>query len=169
VKRVLDAAGIAPALDEALARYLTIYDRRMLNHTRPYDGILSAVVAAASFGACAVLTNKPSGPTRRILDAFGLTPHFIEIVGGDDGFQRKPEPEGLRHLMHEAGVEPDATLMVGDSLVDVQVGRRARTSICIARFGFGFESIAQESLEGDELYLDRAAELPGLLERLRSR
>jgi phosphoglycolate phosphatase len=169
VKRVLAAANVAPSFDDALARYLAIYDRRMLNHTRPYDGIPAAVVAATKFGPCAVLTNKPSQPTRRILDAFGLTLHFIAIVGGDDGFPRKPEPEGLRHIMREAGVEPNATVMVGDSLVDVQVGRRALTSICIARFGFGFEGIACTSPAGDELYVDHAVELPGVLEMLSNR
>ena len=39
VRRALAAAGI-PEDPEAIDRFLTIYDRRLLDHTRPYDGII---------------------------------------------------------------------------------------------------------------------------------
>jgi phosphoglycolate phosphatase len=166
VKRVLEGAGIAPVFEEALARYLAIYHRRMLNHTRPYAGIPEAVLTARRFGPCAVLTNKPSQPTRRILDAFALTPHFIAIVGGDDGFRRKPEPDGLHHIMKEARADARATVMVGDSFVDVEVARRAGTSMCVACYGFGYTNIDRARLGGGELFLDSPADLIRVLERL---
>jgi phosphoglycolate phosphatase len=166
VRRVLEGAGIAPAFDEALARYLAIYDRRMLDHTRPYGGIPEAVLTARQFGPCAVLTNKPSQPTRRILDAFALTRHFIAIVAGDDGFRRKPEPDGLQHIMRAAGADARATLMIGDSFVDVEVARRAGTSMCVACYGFGFSNIDRARLDGNERFLDRPADLAAVLEQL---
>ena len=38
---------------------------------------------------------------------------------------KKPDPEGLLHLIHEAGADPAETLMVGDSTVDIQTARNA--------------------------------------------
>ena len=84
-----------------------------------------------------MLTNKPEAPTRRLLDAFELTRAFAWIVGGDSPFPRKPDPAAVRHLMHEANATPDATLLVGDSSVDVETARRAGVRVCVARYGFG--------------------------------
>jgi phosphoglycolate phosphatase len=38
---------------------------------------------------------------------------------------KKPDPLGLRTLMHEAGVGPEETVMIGDSEVDVLTARNA--------------------------------------------
>ena len=166
VSRVLARASLQCDGEEALARYLGIYDRRMLTHTRPYSGIPEAVAAAGQWGPVAVLTNKPGQPTRRILQAFNLTSQFLKILGGDDGYPRKPAPEGLWHLMAIAGTSRMTTLMVGDSLVDVEVARRASVRVCVARYGFGFDAIEPKDLSGDELFVDRAGEIAELLERI---
>ena len=39
VSRALAAANVDAPLDEALARFLSMYDQRLTRHTRPYEGI----------------------------------------------------------------------------------------------------------------------------------
>src|SRR5512145_354223 len=39
VKRVITAAGVDASLEEALGRFLSLYDGRLTHHTRPYQGI----------------------------------------------------------------------------------------------------------------------------------
>src|SRR5437868_3807881 len=39
VARVLARAAVDVSLEQALARFLNIYDTRLTNHTRPYPGI----------------------------------------------------------------------------------------------------------------------------------
>src|SRR6476659_8015863 len=106
VERALEASGLDPAEPDALARFRRIYDRRLLIHTRPYDGVPDMVEQARGLGALAVLTNKPDLPTRRLLDAFGLTPQFRRVIGGDSDHARKPDPSGLQALMAESGDGP---------------------------------------------------------------
>ena len=137
VERALAAAGLAAAMPEALDRFLEIYDRRLLQHTRPYDGIPDVVRAAATTCALAVLTNKPEAPSRRLLEAFDLAGAFQWVIGGDSGFPRKPDPAGLSHLMAEAGVGGAGTLVIGDSMIDVETARRAGARVCAALYGFG--------------------------------
>src|SRR5262245_40107409 len=72
VERAIARAGLDVPVPEALDRFRTIYDRRLLNHTRPYGGIVDVVHFAAGLAPLAVLTNKPGAPTERILDALGL-------------------------------------------------------------------------------------------------
>jgi phosphoglycolate phosphatase len=137
VERALAAAGLDPRTPDALDRFRAIYDRRLLDHTVPYDGIADVVPAAARRATLAVLTNKPEAPSRRLLDAFGLSRHFAQVLGGDSAFARKPDPGGLTHLMTAAGTTPASTLLIGDSMIDVETARRAGISLAVALYGFG--------------------------------
>jgi phosphoglycolate phosphatase len=137
VVRALRAAAPQADLEEALARFRAIYDRRLLDHTRPYEGLPAVLDAAAARAALAVLTNKPEAPARRLLDAFGLSPRFAHVIGGDSGFPRKPDPSGLAEIILDVRSTPERTLMIGDSNVDWETARRAGASFCGARYGFG--------------------------------
>jgi phosphoglycolate phosphatase len=164
VARTLEGARVDAVLDEALSRFLDIYDRRLLIHTRAYDGLPAALASAAGGARLAVVTNKPEAPSRRILSVLGLDCYFDWVIGGDSAFGRKPDPAGLLHVMHAAGATPDATLFVGDSDVDVETARRAGTRICVAHYGFG--QIRQKiALRGDEYVAEKPQEVEEILRR----
>ena len=157
VRRALEAAGVGhrPA---ALVRFLEIYDQRLLNHTHVYEGVIDAVMVARCHAHVAVLTNKPIGPSERILTALGLRDLFDGVVGGDGPFPRKPDPAGLRALMKQAGATPGHTLLVGDSRIDHQTARNAATRCCLAAYGFGYETFPLDQLDGEEwIAVDPAA------------
>ena len=138
VRRALLAAALRrPPVDEAVARFREIYDRRLLEHTRPYPGILVVVRHAAERATLAVLTNKPEAPSRRILEALGLLASFRWVVGGDGVWPRKPDPASVAFLRQQAGVDRSSTLFIGDSSIDVTTARRAGVRLCVARYGFG--------------------------------
>ena len=137
VRRALTAAGLDQA-PGALDRFLAHYEERLTVHTRPYDGILQLLEALRSDGLpLAVLTNKPARPSREILERLGLAPFFSQVVGGDTAAGRKPDPSGLLGIVERAGVAAPATLMVGDSPIDMETARRAGALLCLARYGFG--------------------------------
>ena len=148
VERALAAAGLDPGTSEALDRFRAIYDRRLVEHTRPYPGIVDVVRAAAARAALAVLSNKPEAPSRRLLDAFDLTASFGWVIGGDGAFARKPDPAGARYLMTSAGARPETTLLVGDSAVDLETARRAGVRWCLAAYGFGGVDPAAAGADG---------------------
>jgi phosphoglycolate phosphatase len=157
VRRALAASGRDPALPGALDRFLALYDDRLTVHTRPYDGIIDVLEALRGVCALAVVTNKPSGATGQILAELRLDEYFRAVLGGDSPYGRKPDPAGLLHVVALAGTEPAATLLVGDSPVDLETARRAGTSICVAAYGFGF--VAGTPLRPGELTLDRPEQL----------
>jgi phosphoglycolate phosphatase len=162
VARALEAAHLDAPLDEALERFLDNYDRRLINHTRPYPGIPEVLAVLESERvAMALLTNKPLRSSTRILDAFGLSRFFRRCVGGDGPWPRKPAPAGLQFLMQEESAELSHTVLVGDSGVDLATARNARVRICLARYGFGFADVDPEALRGDELIVDEPREIAG--------
>ena len=160
VARVFASSGIAQPPD-ALARFLAIYDTRLLNHTRPYPGIPEALDAIRSRASIAVLTNKPMASTRRMLDALDLAPRFdaAAVLGGDGPLPRKPDPAGLRHLASRAGTPLTSTVLIGDSSVDLRTARAAGAAICLARYGFGFESIDTAHLTPRDVTIGSPREL----------
>ena len=67
VRRALERAGLDPDTPDALERFLSHYDARLLDTTRPYPGMVETVRALGARHRLAVLTNKPQRPTMRIL------------------------------------------------------------------------------------------------------
>jgi phosphoglycolate phosphatase len=163
VARVLRARDLAVPHAEAVARYLDLYDRHLLVHTRPYDGIPEAIARLGAHAPLAVLTNKPADATERLLAAFGLRDAFAHVVGGDSAHGRKPDPSALLWIVRAVGASPPRSVMVGDSRIDLRTARAAGTEICLARYGFGFLDIPPDALDGSEMFADTPNELPRVL------
>jgi phosphoglycolate phosphatase len=167
VRRALTAAGLSMD-DESVPRFLTLYDERLLRHTRPYPGIVQALERLAGAGHLAVLTNKPIRPTRRLLEELALVSFFAAVLGGDGPLPRKPDPTSLRALMSEFGARPEHTVLVGDSHVDHQTARNAGVPVCLAAYGFGYELFPRELLPTDAAVAQVPADIPTLVLRLTS-
>ncbi len=164
ISRVLQAAGASAPLDEAVARFITLYEQRLVQHTRPYDGIADMLDRLSTVARLAVLTNKPQRPAVDILDHFGFAPRFLRIIGGDGPYGRKPDPAGLAFLRDAAGAAAGETLMVGDSWVDIETARRAGTRACFVTYGFG--APPDGGLATQELIIDRPSDLPRVVSTL---
>lgn len=162
VRRALTAAHITD-IGGALARFLEIYDTRLLNHTRVYEGMDDAVRLARTFGRVAILTNKPLAPTERILEGLGLRELFDDVTGGDGPLGRKPDPASLQELMRAAGATAATTLLVGDSAIDHETAVRAGVRCCLVSFGFGHHNFDRSLLRADDWVAASADELRGVL------
>ena len=134
VAKALTRVGLDPATPGALARFLEIYDRRLLDHTVAYEGMHEVLSLLVQAGPLAVLTNKPLAPSEEILRHLGLRGFFSLIIGGDSPHGRKPDPGGLRFLM---GSDAGPSVMVGDSPADARAAAAARCPFVLAAYGFG--------------------------------
>lgn len=154
------AAANAPLPGDALERFLHVYDTRLLNHTRPYDGVVLLLEALQTRGTLAVLTNKPIGATRAILDGLDLSRFFGRLVlGGDGPHPRKPEPDGLHQLARSAGVPLTDVLMIGDSIIDFQAAVNAGARACLVRWGLGSHGLLDAQLRPSDIVIDRPLDL----------
>lgn len=167
VQRALTAAGLTDPGD-AVRRFLSLYDDRLLVNTRPYDGMVQVLASLSHEARLAVLTNKPTSPTKAVLDGLGLSSFFETVLGGDGAFPRKPDPAALRHLVATHHVDARDAVLVGDSRIDFETARAAGTDICMARYGFGYETFPVSSLTGAEALADRPSEIPAALAAIRN-
>lgn len=161
VRRAFSAGAGVPVdedfLAQAYAFFLDYYRDHKLDFTYAYEGVLEALAALKQLHdlpdgmsrAMAVLTNKPVRPAQAICEALGLAPYFLHIYGGNSFSTKKPDPEGLRALMKEAGAAPEETVMIGDSMVDVLTARNAGAWSIGCTFGLAPETL--ETTEPDVL------------------
>jgi len=163
VRRALAAGGLNPETPGALARFLEIYDRHLLDRTQPYPGVKETLSIAVRRARLAVLTNKPQAHSERVLEGLGLRDFFAAVVGGDNALGRKPDPAALVALMAEAPAEP--TLLVGDSPIDYLTARAAPCTFAWARYGFGAGRFANAP-PATPYVLDKPSDLVGVLDRL---
>jgi phosphoglycolate phosphatase len=130
------------AVDQAVVRrglefFLSYYREHKLDHTTVYPGIPEALGAIQGLPRrMAVLTNKPVVPSRAIVAALGLGSFFAQVYGGNSFATKKPDPEGARKLLDEYGVQPEETVIVGDSHVDIETGRNAGLWTVGVSYGF---------------------------------
>lgn len=156
-------------IDEELVRkglqfFLSYYREHKLDHTTVYEGAKEALakIQRGSNGAArtmAVLSNKPVGPSRAIVEALGLGSFFTQVYGGNSFATKKPDPEGARKLLEENGVRPEQAAIVGDSHVDVETGRNAGMWTVAVNYGFAPHTLDESS---PDVRVDTPSELAQL-------
>jgi phosphoglycolate phosphatase len=142
IQRALGGEAVSEAVvRQGLQFFLSYYREHKLDHTTVYDGVKEALTAVqrSSNGVprkLAVLSNKPVGPSRAIVEALGLGPFFMQVYGGNSFATKKPDPEGALRLLEELGVHPEEAAIVGDSHVDIETGRNAGLLTVGVNYGF---------------------------------
>ncbi|HXG92366.1 MAG TPA: HAD-IA family hydrolase [Blastocatellia bacterium] len=123
-------------LDEMLVSFEEHYYANHHHHLIAYDGIKEMLEAIGERGArVAVVSLKPRRAGERELDITGLRPFVDLTVWGDDIERPKPEPDGVLRAIESFNVEPESTLVIGDSPADIMMGRAARTRTAAALWG----------------------------------
>jgi phosphoglycolate phosphatase len=161
IRKAMGAEASDETIDHAQAYFMSWYREHMLDHTRPYPGVMEGLDLCRGEGRkMAVLTNKPERFSKALLAGLGMDKYFFRIYGGNSFPHKKPDPHGLYQLMHEARVPPERTWMIGDSSVDVLTARNAGARCVGVTYG-----IKPESLQTNppDLLLDSLARLPEAL------
>jgi phosphoglycolate phosphatase len=146
VRRALGHPVDESYVESALTFFLDFYREHKLDYTRVYPGVLESLEALrvgpdGGERKMAVLTNKPVNPSRAICEALGLSAYFFQVYGGNSFATKKPDPEGLKALICEAGVDPFETVMIGDSEIDVRTARSAGAWAVGCRFGLAPQTL----------------------------
>jgi len=121
-------------IDQMIADYRTKYVARGHTQTQIYPGVVEALSTLP--GRKATATTKGTPTTRAVLQQFGLIQYF-DHVQGTDGIPCKPAPDVLLAALNGLDGAPAECLMVGDSMADMEAGRRAGVKICAVRYGYG--------------------------------
>jgi len=136
VRRSLGDPDDESFVQDAVLYFMSWYREHKLDNTYVYDGVKEALAAIQKSRdgvspqetpalKMAVLSNKPVGPSRAIVEALGLGQYFFQVYGGNSFHTKKPDPTGVQALLEEAGAAVEETVIIGDSDIDVLTARNA--------------------------------------------
>lgn len=164
-------AKYGKALDEATLTAVTkefvrYYEADPISNTVAFDGVAEVVARFARLGLKqGVCTNKFEKPSRMILEHLKLMPPIADVAGADTFPVRKPDPRHILMLVKRMGGDPKRTVMIGNSIHDVEAAHGAGLPAVLVSWGY---TVKPASELGAEAVIQRFGALPEALGRLAS-
>lgn len=147
-------------LVELTNEFAGIYAQHLTGETLVLTGAREAIEHYRDKGVkMGVVTNKLQSATLTVLEHFGLL-SALDIVVGDSGLPRKPDPAMLVHALAALGEKPEDAVMVGDSDADILAARAAGVMAIAVRGGYSNHKV--EDL-GADLVIETLTDLPEAL------
>jgi phosphoglycolate phosphatase len=124
--------------DRAVALYRERFGDVGLFENSVYPEIAGVLAKLSQSGfRMFVATSKPHVFARRIIDHFGLNPHFEHVFGSELDGTRVQKADLLSFALEQTGVVPSRSLMIGDRSHDV-LGAKANGIDAIGvTYGYG--------------------------------
>jgi phosphoglycolate phosphatase len=119
-----DEAVHADMVDRYRASYLTLRNNG-LEHEPLYDGMAALLFSMDENGwMLGVATGKSDRGLDRCLDHHGIKGLFVTLQTADR-HPSKPHPSMVYQAMADAGTEPKSTVVIGDTVYDIHMGKAA--------------------------------------------
>ena len=172
ITQAMEASG-APVAQEELPPLIEIFLAHYRSHiadgTRLFPQVTETLRALSAQGArLGVLTNKPQELTDLMLPRLNLDGLFTAVYGAGRKPYTKPDPRIFHDVVADIakahGGAGGASVMIGDSITDLNTARAAGAP-CIL-MSYGFTPVPAKDL-GADMVLDDFAQLPQALRELR--
>ena len=161
----LEAPGVQAELAELYRSCFPRARQAGAGHDPLFEGAAQAIAALA--GRDDVLLGMATGKSRRgvarLIEREGWHGHFFTIQTADD-HPSKPHPSMILRAMQEAGAEPHATVMVGDTSFDMEMACNA--GVGALGVAWGYHTPERLTLAGAHTV---AATFPDLLATIEAR
>lgn len=134
---------------------------RKRNQFKILSGVQEMLETLAAFYPMAVVSARDADSTHCFLEKFDLLPYFECVVTSQTCEHTKPFPDPVLYAAEQLNLEPQACLMVGDTIVDVRAGRSAGAQTIAVLCGFGSQK--ELARAGADLILDQTPEVVQVL------
>jgi len=125
-------------LDAAVLRQRENYTRYSTRATSFFPGVEEGLSTLHKAGyLLGVFSNKPGRLCRRILEHLGALELFVEVLGAEDGYALKPEPEAVQYLLEKYNCDPKKSWFAGDHYTDLQCAENSGLKGCFFTYGYG--------------------------------
>lgn len=124
------------SVQKELKYYVDYYMDHLMDYSQLYPGVLETL-ETLKYLPMAVISNKPVAHTELILHQMGIAPYFTIVLGHESLKYAKPSPYPLLKTCERLELEPDQTLMVGDSYTDIDAAVQANMIPVFCQYGLG--------------------------------
>ena len=154
--------------DEALfAKALPVFEALYRENTSKRSGLYAGVKEALDFlkttgVRIGCVTNKASQFTLPLLQDLGVSDYFEIVICGDMVERKKPDPMPLLQAAEQLETEPRASMMLGDSMSDVNAARAAGFQIVCMSYGYNHGEDIRDY--DPDAVIDSMAEIKGIVD-----
>jgi len=125
-------------ITRAIKLFLAFNGEHIADKSRLYPGIMEMLhELAARDIKMVVISNKHEELSKLILRELGIHNRFENICGGNTYPECKPSPLPLLNEAEKLGCAPFECVMVGDSINDIEAGKRAHILSIACTWGYG--------------------------------
>lgn len=135
IEKTLPEASLPPT-ETLVDTFRDIYLEICTDNVELYPHIRS-ILDEVTDHRLAIITNKPTSMTERMLTTSGLDNFFDPVYGADSFDMMKPDPTPLKALIDEWEISADDLIMIGDSWTDMQAGNNAGCATVGCLYGLG--------------------------------
>ena len=129
--------GSTHAWPDVMSCFIKHYEETVGTSSQPYPKVLETLAYLKSIGVKqAVVTNKESRFTNKIIEAHGLGQYMDLVISGDSLEFKKPHPGVVEHCLHELDMMKGQSLFVGDSETDLATARAAGIIFWAVPYGY---------------------------------
>lgn len=126
-----------PDAAKLLDLFKNIYKNNISTNTKPYDGIIEALMELEKNGVkLAIISNKPDLYTKELVSIHFPKIKFQYIIGESDSFPRKPDPKSLLFIIKNLHALSEDTYYFGDSGSDMVTALNANAIPVGVLWGF---------------------------------
>ena len=127
-------------VDEACLTYRRLFNEIAIPCTTMFDSVPETIAALHAKGLrLAICTSRSSASLQELLKVHGIGSYFSAHTCNDDvlrlGAQPKPAPDLALLLLERLGARAEESLVVGDTVFDLEMGRRAGCRTCGVTYG----------------------------------
>jgi HAD superfamily hydrolase (TIGR01509 family) len=98
----------------------------------PFNGVVEIIDYICLIGGKNVIvTHRDRESTMELLSTHDLIDKFAEIIVGDDGYPKKPDPTTFNTVIEEHNLDKKETISVGDRQLDIGAGQAAGIFSCL--------------------------------------
>ncbi len=118
---------------EQLQARVTFYTKQTtMRDRRPFPGAISFLERMlAAGGQNYLVTHRDADSLSALLNWYRVGGLFADIITGDDGFPRKPDPASMTAMIERNNLPRDNVLAIGDRELDVLAGKASRVHTCL--------------------------------------
>jgi phosphoglycolate phosphatase len=165
IEKLIERAVPSTVSAEERKRTLDIFKEHYAKHcedrTAPYEGILTLLDHLIEAGLpIAVVSNKIDSAVQVLCEKY-FSNRIAVAVGERDGIRRKPCPDSVLEVLSYMGIDPSDAVYIGDSEVDIQTAKTARTDMIAVTWGFRDKELLSSS--GATVFADSANQLESLI------
>ena len=121
-----------------------------------YPNVLETLTELRNRGYVLTIASSRSRSTLvKYIENLGIAPLISYVLGADDVVEGKPNPEPVNRTLEKFGFRPEETIVVGDTVFDIEMGINAGTKTCGVTYGNG----SRESISAANWIIDDFSQL----------